>query len=240
MSTSAIKQHERHVMSRFSESGLYRPDIHGRDGLYYADKDLLLEFEMKTSLLLRSMPKGELEQIRVGDFGSESMREIYQHVVKKKPVASLPTVSWTKEEMLMLPFIIESVVDGSKLHLWHKNGELLALTTLPELSGYADSSDQLCTVDHQGKIVKYALSAIKKRGYSPYPLDKKGRVLSALVKKAGNDKLSAVSLGYYKVIGPKVKKRVNDKALFAKLSNFSKKNNEKTCGILLKYRNHTK
>jgi hypothetical protein len=184
----------------------------------------LLDFETKVTHLLKSLPKDGISEAKVSDFSSVLMREIRDRVLLNVDYkGGTPDVVWDKNTKLALPFVISSVEQGVKLHLWHKSGTLVSFAEMPQLSHLTVEIGQMCSIGQKGGVIKVSPEKLKKNGYITFPQDKRKRAFSGLCQKIGRSQLSAISIDYVKRLKRQSDKSINNMIINDELLKFSKK-----------------
>jgi hypothetical protein len=205
MSTHTIVHQERLFLSMLSGIGLYRPDIHLRNDIDKIAHFQLLDFETKITHLFKSLTKQYSAEAHESNFSSVLLREVRDRV------------------LLTLPFIISSVEQGAKLHLWQKVGSLVSFAEMPSLSHLIVEKGQMCSLGVKGGVIKASPEMMKSNGYTDFPSDKRKRAFSGLCKKIGNEQLRAISIDYVKRLKNQSDKSINNTIINGELLKFSKK-----------------
>jgi hypothetical protein len=224
MSTHTIVHQERLFLSMLSGIGLYRPDIHLRNDIDKIAHFQLLDFETKITHLFKSLTKQYSAEAHESNFSSVLLREVRDRVLLKIDYKNESrSVVWDKNTQLTLPFIISSVEQGAKLHLWQKVGSLVSFAEMPSLSHLIVEKGQMCSLGVKGGVIKASPEMMKSNGYTDFPSDKRKRAFSGLCKKIGNEQLRAISIDYVKRLKNQSDKSINNTIINGELLKFSKK-----------------
>ena len=224
MSINTIAQQERLFLSLLCGLGLYRPDIHLRDDIDKIAHFQLLDFETKVAHLFKSLTKEGTVEARESNFSSVLLREVRDHVLLKIDCKNESRgVVWDKNTKLTLPFIISSVEQGVKLHLWQKAGSLVSFAEMSSLSHLINEKGQMCSLGVDGRVIKVSPEMMKNNGYIDFPSDKRKIAFSRLCQKIGNEQLRAISIDYVKRLKNHLDKSINNTIINGELLKLSKK-----------------
>ena len=211
-------------LSMLSGLGLYRPDIHLRNDIDKVAHFQLLDFETKVAHLFKSLPKQDADDAIKNEFSSVLLREVRDRVLLKQEYKDAsPDVVWDKNTQLTLPFIISSVEQGAKLHLWQKSGSLVSFAEMTSLSHLIVEKGQMCSLGIKGGVIKVSPEMMKSNGYEDFPKDKRKRAFSGLCNKIGTTQLRAISLDYVKRLKSQSDKSINNTIINGELLKYSKK-----------------